>query len=122
MKRDLGLAGTIGLLCGAGVYAGASALSTRIPILLQGTLLGAIALAFFFLLALIEVPLMMFGLRQMARSDSTPRRLVLATFGFFVAFAAVYASAFVLLTGQIALGLAIAAVCLARVVSGIWIE
>jgi hypothetical protein len=122
MKRDLALAGIIGLLIGAGVYAGASALSTRLPILLSGVILGVTAFAFFFLLALIEVPLMVFGLRQMARSHSTPRRLVLATFGFYVAFASVYASAFVLLTGQIALGLVIAAMCLARLVSGVWVE
>jgi hypothetical protein len=122
LRRDLGIAGIIGLLIGAGVYFGASALSAHIPILLQGTLLGAIAFAFFFLLALIEVPMMLFALRQMARGDSTPRRLLLATFGFFVAFASVYASAFVLLTGQIALGLVIVALCVARFVSGIWIR
>ena len=122
MRRDLLFSGIVGLLVGAGVYASASALSARIPILLQGTLLGAIASAFFFFLALIEIPMMVFGLRQMTRNVSTPRGLVLATFGFFVAFAAVYASVFVLLTGQIALGLVIAGLCVVRFIGGIWIR
>ena len=121
MKRDLEFAGIIGLLVGVGVYAGAGALSARIPILLQDGIVVAIAFGFLFLLALIEIPMMIFGLRQMTRSDST-RRLLLATFGFFVAFASVYASAFVLLTGQIALGFTIVALCVARLVSGIWIR
>ena len=122
MKRDFAFVGIIGLLIGAGVYFGASALSARIPTLLQGTLLVAIAFAFLLLLALIEIPMMVFGLRQMARSASTPRRLLLATFGFFVAFASVYASAFVLLTGQIVLGLVIASLCVVRFIGGIWIR
>jgi hypothetical protein len=122
MKRDLAFVGIIGLLIGAGVYFGASALSAYIPILLQNGIVVAIVFGFLFLLALIEIPMMVFGLRQMARTDSTPRWLLLATFGFFVAFASVYASAFVLLTGQIAIGLVIVALCVARLVSGIWIK
>jgi hypothetical protein len=122
MQRDLTLSGIIGLLIGAGAYAGASALSARLVILLHGTIVIAIAFVILLLLALLEVPMMVLGLRQMARSNSTPRWLVVATFGFYVAFAAVYASAFVLLTGQIAWGLVIAAVCVARLGSGIWIE
>ncbi len=116
------VSGIIGLLIGVGIYAGASALSTRLPILLQGPIVIAIVFSFFFPLALFEMPIMVFGLRQMAHNASVPRWLMLATFGFFVAFASVYAAAFVLLTGQIALGLVIAAVCVARLVSGIWIE
>ncbi len=121
MRRDLLFSGILGLLIGAGMYAGASALSAHIPILLPGLILGAIVFAFFFVLALIEVPMMVFGLRQMARSPSMPRRLLVAAFGFYVAFASVYASACVLLTGQIAFGLVIAAMCVVRLVSGIWI-
>lgn len=122
MKRDLVLVGIIGWLIGAGLYACAGAVSTLLPILFRDTILIAIAFAFLLLLALIEMPMMVFGLRQMARSASTPRRLLLATFGFYVAFASVYASALVLLTGQIALGLVIAGMCLARFGSGIWIK
>lgn len=122
MKRDLILAGLIGLLVGAALYAGASALSTRIPLLVQGALFATIVFAFLLLLALLEVPMMVLGLRQMARSASPPRRLVCVTFAIYVAFAAFYASLFVLLTGQIVWGLAIVAVCLVRLVSGRWVE
>jgi hypothetical protein len=122
LRRDLLWTGIIGLLGGVALYAGASVLSTRIPILVQGTLFAAMVFACLLLLALLEVPMMVFGLRQMARSASTPRRLLLATFVIYVAFAAFYASMFVLLTGQIAWGLGIAAVCLLRLVSGRWVE
>jgi hypothetical protein len=122
MRRDLLSSGIIGLLAGAGVYLGASALSARLPILLQSGIVVAIVFGFLFLLVLIEIPMMLFGLRQMARGDSTPRRLLLATFGLFVAFASVYASAFVLLTGQMALGLVIVGLCVVRFISGIWIK
>lgn len=122
LRRDLFLSGSLGLLIGASVYAGASALSVRIPILLQGIIVLAMALVIFLALALLEIPLMVFGLRQMARSTTTPRRVVLVTFGIFVAFAAVYASLFVLLTGQITLGLVIVAVCVARLGSGVWVR
>lgn len=122
MKRDLITAGFVGLLIGAALYAGASMLSTRLPILVQGTLFAAIVFAFLLLLALFEVPMMVFGLRQMARSASTPRRLLRATFVIYVAFAAFYASLFVLLTGQVAWGLVIVAVCGLRWVSGRWME
>lgn len=122
MQRDLVITGLGGLVGGAALYAGASALSTRIPILFQGTLSGAMTFAFLLLLALLEVPMMTFGLRQMARSASTPRRLLLAAFAIYVAFAAFYASLFVLLTGQVVWGLGIVAVCGARLISGVWIK
>lgn len=122
MKRDLLLAGWMGLLIGAALYAGASALSTRIPILVQGTLFATIVFAFLLLLALLEVPMMVLGLRQMVRSASTPRRLLDLTFAIYVAFAAFYASLFVLLTAQIVWGLAIVAVCFVRLMSGRWVE
>jgi hypothetical protein len=122
LKRDLVIAGTIGLLIGAGVYASASASSEFVPSLVQGVFGITIAFAFFLLFALVEVPMMLMALRQMVRSIWTPRRLLLATFGFYVAFPSVYASAFVLLTGQFARGLVIAAVCIARFVSGVLIK
>ncbi len=122
MQRDLALTGLVGLFGGAALYAGASALSTRIPILAQGTVVATIVFAFLLLLALFEVPMMLFGLRQMARNASTPRRLLLTTFGIYVAFASFYASVFVLLTGQIAWGLGIAAVGIVRWASGRWVK
>ena len=65
---------------------------------------------------------MVFGLRQMARSSPTPRRLIQATFAFYAMFAAVYAAIFVLLTGQILWGGALAALCLVRFASGVMVR
>lgn len=122
MKRDLILAGWVGLLLGIGLYIGASALSTRIPILLSLSLFSTITFVFLFALSVVEIPIMLFGLRQMARSSSTPRRLLIGTFAFFVMFASVYASMFVFLTGQMSWGIALAALCLVRFASGMWIR
>lgn len=119
MKRDLVISGCIGLVCAAIVYAVASFASTIIPILLQGNLLIAITFVCCLVLSLVEIPMMIFGLRQMSKSATTPHRLVIATFGFYVMFASVYAAIFVLLTGQISWGSALAALALVRLASGI---
>jgi hypothetical protein len=122
VKRYFFLAGFAGLLSGAVIYAGASALSTRLPILAQGFIPAAITFACLLLLSLIEIPLILFGLRQMARSATPPRRLIIVTFAVYVMFASVYASFFVLLTGQIVWGIALAALCLVRFASGVLIR
>lgn len=122
MKRDLILAGLVGLIVGICLYLGASALSTLIPTLLSLSLLVAVTFLFLLALSLVEIPMMLFGLRQMARSSATPRRLLAGTFAFYVMFASVYASIFVLLTGQIGWGIALAALCLVRFASGMWIR
>ncbi|HEX7593802.1 MAG TPA: hypothetical protein VF429_06490, partial [Anaerolineae bacterium] len=62
------------------------------------------------------------GLRQMARSQTTPRALVIGTFAVFVIFASVYASIFVVLTNKFAWGLVLAALCLARFASGMFVK
>lgn len=119
MKHNVALPGLAGILLAFLLYAIASALSTLIPILLQGNLWLAILFLFFLALSFIEIPMMIFGLRQMALSSTTPRRLVAGTFGFYVMFAAVYASIFVLLTGQIVWGSVLAALSLVRFASGL---
>lgn len=116
------IAGAAGFFIGASIYAGASALSTHIPILLSLPLFSATTFVFLFALSLVEIPMMLFGLRQMARSSATPRRLLVGTFAFYVMFASVYASIFVLLTGQIGWGIALTALCLLRFASGRWIR
>lgn len=117
MKRDLVVSGFIALLLGAGVYSAASALSTRLPILLPWTIGVAIAFSVLLLLSLAEIPMMLFALRQMARG-TTSRRFVVAAFAAYVAFASVYASIFVLLTGQVLLGLGLAALGVVRFATG----
>jgi small-conductance mechanosensitive channel len=123
MRRDWPLAGFIGLLIGAGVYAAASVLSARLPTLVAQDGIGA-AIIFAILLAfsLGEIPLMVFALRQMARSATTSRRFVLGVFVVYVAFASVYASIFVLLTGQVLWGIALAGLCVVRLASGALVQ
>ena len=118
MNPVLAIAGLIGLLVGAGIYAGAGALAQHIPTLLQGGVGAAIVFAILLLISLAEMPMMLFGLRHMTRSQTMPRVLVVGTFTFFVMFAAVYASVFVLITGEFEWGLALAALCLVRYAGG----
>ena len=122
MRRDLVVAGLVGLSIGAAVYFGAGAVASRIPVLVRGDTGGAIVFAILLLISLAEMPMMLFGLRQMTRSPLTPRVLLIGTYTIFVVFASVYASVFVLLTAEFALGLALAALCVARFASGVWIK
>ncbi len=122
MKRDLLLAGLVGVFWGASIYAGASVLSAHIPILLAGSLAEIVAFIFLLILALGEMPMMVIGLRQMTHSAATARLIVVGTFTFYVMFAALYASAFVLLTGAVAWGSVLAALSVMRWISGIWIQ
>ena len=119
MNRNLALPGLAGILVALVLYAIASTLSTLIPSLLQGNLFAAIVFALCLALSLIEIPMMIFGLRQMGQSATTSRRLVTLTFAFFVMFAGIYAAIFVLLTGQILWGVALVALCFVRFASGV---
>ncbi len=115
-------AGVLGFGLGMAIFAGASALSTLVPILLRTRLLVSLAFIFFFVLSIIEMPLMIVALRQMVCRHSTSPRLVRATFAIFVMFAAVYAAMFVLLTGQIVWGTVLAGLCLVRFASGVFVR
>jgi hypothetical protein len=121
VKRELVLPGVVGLVVGAAIYLFSSAVAARLPLLLQGSIVVAIVFVIFLAIALAEMPMMVWGLRQMARAPSPPRVMLVVTFAIYVAFASVYAAIFVLLT-QSALSIALAALCLARFVSGIWIK
>ncbi len=122
MRRSFVVSGLVGLALGAGVYWGAGAVAARIPILVRGGIGVALVFAILLLISLAEMPVMLFGLRQMARSASTPRGMLIGTYTIFVVFASVYASVFVLLTAEFALGLTLAALCVARFASGAWIK
>ena len=112
------ISGTVGLLAGAVVYWGAGAVAQRIPILVQGGVGAAIVFVTLLLISLIEIPMMLFGLRYLVRSQITPRALVIGAFTVFVMFASVYALVFVLLTGEFTWGLVLAALCLLRFTGG----
>jgi hypothetical protein len=122
VKRDLILAGLAGLGMGTFFFAGASALSTRLPIVLRAPLLITLAFGFFLTLSLVEIPLMIVALRQMARNVTTPHRLVLSAFAVFVMFASVYAAMFVLLTGEIGWASVLAGFAFVRLAGGVWVR
>ena len=119
MKHNVTISGLIGIVLAFLLYAVASILSMQIPTLLPGNLWLAILFLFFLALSFVEIPVMTLGLRQIAVSATTPRKLVAGTFAVYVMFAAVYASIFVLLTGQIVWGGALAALSLVRFASGV---
>ncbi|HEX7588111.1 MAG TPA: hypothetical protein VF478_07340 [Anaerolineae bacterium] len=118
MNPALVISGLVGLLAGTVIYSSAGVAAQRIPILLQGGAGPAIAFATFLLISLAEIPMMLFGLTHMVRSQTTPRWLVIGTFMVFVMFAAVYASVFVLLTGEFAWGLVLTGISLVRFAGG----
>ncbi len=122
MKGSLLIAGIVGLLLSAAIYWGGSIVARRIPILVTSPVGAGIVFALLLAVALAEMPIMIFGLRQMARSLNTPRPALNGTFVIYVTFAAVYAAAFVLVTGQFAWGLVLAALSLVRLASGIVIK
>ncbi len=120
MRRQWILPGIVALLIAAGLYAGASAVAGILPALVQG--LAAVVVFLFLLgISLAEIPVMLFGLRRMAHSATTPGWMLIATYFIYVTFGAVYASVFALLTTQVVWGLVLVALCLARFVSGMWI-
>ncbi len=118
MRRDLVVFGAMGLSAAVAIYLTANAIAARVPILVQGGIGVAIVFAILLAISLAEMPLMLFGLRQMARSAPPPRALLIGTFTVYVMFASVYAAIFVLLTGEFAWGLVLAALSVARFASG----
>jgi hypothetical protein len=122
MRTSLVVSGLFGLLIAGGIYLGAVAVATRIPILIHDSIGVAIAFAILLVISLAEMPMMLFGLRQMARSKSTPSALMIGTYTVYVTFGSVYASFFVLITGQVRWGMVLAALCLARFASGAWVK
>lgn len=90
------------------------------PLLSNGFYLWSL----FFFLALFsvaEIPLMLFGMRRIAVGDNPKAAyIVLFTNAAYTLFAAVYAAPFILLTGGILAGSALASLSLARFVSSIF--
>ncbi len=121
MKRDLAMAGLIGLAIGGMIFYAASSLSAGLPRLVEGTI--GVGLLFLVLLgiAVAEIPMMSLGLRQMAQGK-TPRGLVVAVFLIYVTFASVYASILILLTGAFLLSAGLAGLALVRFATGAWVR
>lgn len=119
MKRDIAFSGFIGLLIGAVIFLAASSIKSYVPSMVSGLTSTAIVFVFLLSLALVEMPMMLFALRRMVRSPTTPRGLVTGTNTGYVMFASIYASIFVLTTGDnyYSLGSVLAALSLLRFAS-----
>lgn len=124
MKRDIALSGFIGLLIGAVIFLAARWIKHYVPSLVSSFSGTAIVFTILLSLALAEMPMMLFALRRMVRSPTTPRGLVAGTNTGYVMFASIYASIFVLITGDdyYSLGSVLAALGLLRFASGVLIR
>ena len=114
----------IGLVTGGLLYALAAWFKYYLPAIISGLIGTIFVFTLLLLLALIEMPMMVFAMRRMATSAGSPRGLITLTNMGYVAFASVYAIIFVLLTGDnyFSLGNVLAALCIARFASGAFIE
>ncbi len=123
MRRDLVIAGISGLLFGAFIFFVAGWIKSHIPSLVSGMIATLVVFAILLLIALFEMPMMVFALRKMAQSVTTPRKVISSGFSLYVTFAAAYAAIFVLITDDhyFFLGTFLAALGLARFASGILI-
>jgi len=107
------------LLTGAAVYLTASGI---VPRLVRPGLASWLLLSFVLVFSLGEMPPMILALRRMVSSalDRTGSVLAMLTTAAFVFFAAFYAAPFTVLTGQVAVGIALAALCLLRLLC-VWL-
>jgi hypothetical protein len=80
---------------------------------------GWLLLAFLLLFSLGEIPVMILAMRYMIGSPSG-RWLAALTNAAFTFFAAVYALPFILLTGQVAVGVALAGLSVVRLAAALW--
>jgi hypothetical protein len=124
VKRDqrsqLALSGALGVVAASALMGGGLFLWHRIDLkpLVSGRLLWLL-LGFLLFFSVAEIPVMIFGMRHMGSSDSEKRLVALVNL-VFTFFAAVYAFPFLLLTGRVGIGLALAALSLVRFAGALW--
>ncbi len=123
MKRDIAIAGLLGLLLGFAIWLFTIWLKALVPTFISDFISALVIFLIMLFFALAEIPVMVFAIRKLSQT-SLPRWIVLAIFMFFVSFAAVYALIFILLTdtSYSNLGLVLAGLSLARFCGGIFIK
>gem|GEM_PF-2477776 len=96
--------------------------SGMVPRVVPAGLASWLLLCFVLVFSLGELPPMILALRRMvgSASDRIGNILALVTTAAFVFFAAFYAAPFIVLTGQVVAGVALAALCLVRLLC-VWI-
>lgn len=114
------ISGAAGLAIAGLIFFCASSLARLFGPLISLPQAAVLVFLVLLLVSLLEVPLMLYALRLLARSNPTGPVLPLANAGF-VAFAAVYASAQTLLFGESAFAYVILALSFPRWVCSLWI-
>lgn len=113
--------GSIGLI-GAVILTTLCLLIARwwLPILLSSSLLVAALFLFLIVFSIAEIPVMILGIRQIATSANPKARyLALLTTAGYVFFGAAYAAPFILLTGRVGLGVALAGLSVVRFITAL---
>jgi len=119
-RSQLALSGALGVVVGAALMGGGLFLWQRLgtePLVIAWV--TWLLLGFLLIFSLAEIPLMIFGMRYMG-SSASGKRLIALVNAAFTFFAAVYAVPFLLLTGRIGIGLALAALSLVRFAGALW--
>lgn len=114
------LSGLAGLACNVVLFLSVALFQRWFLAPLLAGWLAVIPLVFCLGLSVAEVPIMVVGLRKLAVDPKRKSFGLLAfTNALYVAFAAVYASLFVLLTGKVLIGAALSALGVVRLISSI---
>jgi hypothetical protein len=110
---------------GLGLFILLLAISTKslVPALISDFISTAVVFSILLISALIEMPVMVVAIRLLANTTIS-RRVIQGAFLFYVSFALVYAFIFVLLVENeyLNLGMLLAALCLVRFASGVFVR
>ena len=116
-RKNLFITSLLGLI-GAILLTALSIIVVRLewlPIIFSYHILAYIFCASFFILSIAEIPLMLYAMYQIAKSDNpSAGKALLGTNVIYVAFGAIYGAMFILLSGSAELGIALAMLSLVR--------
>jgi hypothetical protein len=121
-RIDIILSGLVGLIGAVILTALCFLLMARgwMPILIARPVFVWGLFVFLAFFSVVEIPLMVFGIRRIAASANPKAQyMALLTNAGYVFFAAVYAAPFILLTGRLWLGAALAILSVARLATAI---
>jgi hypothetical protein len=91
-----------------------------LPVLLTSAIIVGGLFLFLIVFSLAEIPLMIFGIGRIATSANPKARyLALLTTAGYVFFGAVYAAPFILLTGRVGMGVALASLSVVRFITAL---
>lgn len=113
------LSGVVGLAIGTALYVVACHLSDRMSHPLEEAVLVGAVFVVLFLVALAEMPMMVYVLRRLMRGS--PRVLLVGINAGYVAFASVYAAVYLLVTHEGTGAMVLAGLSILRFLSGFFV-